>query len=200
MNKLLFTNIHWITLFSSIIIILISIIVYFSIQKIDKNIVKSISNVDKLSKQINELREEVILNRNQLINGTHHINTNLMNSTNYIKKLINPDPAEKVEEKVEVVEENGAETETIENVDEDEMEEEGSDDNSSGEVSTNDEAISLDGTIEHDENTLNVVYYNNLNNKSKAELVELCANKNLPKTGNKDVLAKRLIDNGYTDN
>ena len=80
------------------------------------------------------------------------------------------------------------------------MEEEGSDDNSSGEVSTNDEAISLDGTIEHDENTLNVVYYNNLNNKSKAELVELCANKNLPKTGNKDVLAKRLIDNGYTDN
>jgi len=199
MNKLLFTNIHWITLFSSIIIILISIIVYFSIQKIDKNIVKSISNVDKLSKQINELREEVILNRNQLINGTHHINTNLMNSTNYIKKLISPEPEEKVEEKVEVVEENGAETETIENVDEDEMEE-GSDDNSSGEVSTNDEAISLDGTIEHDENTLNVVYYNNLNNKSKAELVELCANKNLPKTGNKDVLAKRLIDNGYTDN
>lgn len=233
MNKLLFTNIHWIVLFSSIIIILSLIMIYFSIQKND-NRKKILDSTDKISNRLNSLEKNLIgLNNNILNTGKHSI-TNITNSTNYLKTLIEKSATGELQEEIianrllqeqeelnklnmpdsdthledmesEIPQVQEVQVQEVQVQEEQEEQVQGQEGQEfQFQVQEVQEEVQEEVKEEVQESSQHipnstVFTYNSLTNKSKSELQQLCIERNIVKSGNKDVLIERLIENGYNE-
>ena len=218
MNKLFFTNIHWITIFSAILIIIIAIIIYFSTQKNENKIINELLNQAGTIKRLNNdlLNIDSKLNDNRLFisNSVNHILKSSSDSTNYLKNIIDKPPQPQymnLNESALLNTLNNDNNNVITEEEHDENAEENLGENAEENLGENDEnAVEND-----DENTSEFINDNELkndtmtddshdqillflNNKSKNELTSLCKDENLTKSGNKDILIQRLMENGYS--
>ena len=231
MNKLLFTNIHWITLFSGILIIIIVILVFMNIQNNKNKLNIMSSNIDK---RIEKLEKNLLDNNTLLSNSANETIGNITNSTNYLKQIIEDSLNKKFNELINfdkgphnsidnnsidnnlidnnLIDNNSIDNNSIdnfeENLDSDSLQPlENSDsslENSDSSLENSDSSLeNSDSSLENSDSLLeNSEKIGNVNdqliNKSKNYLMDLCVQRNLAKSGNKDILISRLLEDGYT--